>query len=141
MKRFFVSLISLVALFLSIFILTKVIPPLAELWAWFFITKEEVDSTITAGQAILIDFLTHLITYASVGAIFAFLNAWNSQNMHYAYIIISEVISLCLAVLLRFILDYYWIILIILGIILIIGVVMLFLARRKAKTEELNGEA
>ena len=140
MKRFFVPLISLVALFLSIFILTKVIPPLAELWAWFFITKEEVDSTITTGQAILIDILTHLITYFSVGVIFAFLNTWNSKNMHYACIIISEFISLCLTVLLRFILDYYWIILIILGIILTTGVVMLFIARRKTKTKELNDE-
>ena len=141
MKKIFAPLISIATFVFVVFLLSKIITPVAELLAWFFITKEEVSSTLTTGQAILIDILTHLITYASVGGIFAYLNAWNSQNMHYAYIIISEIISLCLAVLLRFILDYYWILLILLGIILTTGVIMFFLARRKNKTEELNGKA
>lgn len=135
MKKIFAPLISIATFVFVVFLLSKIITPVAELLAWFFITKEEVDSTITTGHAILIDILTHLITYASVGAIFAFLNAWNSQNMHYAYIIISEIISLCLAISLRFILDYYWIILILLGILLTTGVIMFFLARRKNKVD------
>lgn len=99
--------------------------------------NEEINAPITTGQAVLIDLITHLITYASVGAIFGSLGWFNGKAMHYGYVIISEVVALGLAILLRFILDYYWIIFIIVGVIVIttITIAIIFKLRNKKKEE------
>ncbi|MCR5349372.1 MAG: hypothetical protein K6E20_00115 [Acholeplasmatales bacterium] len=141
MKRLFAHIISFVVFLIVIFILSKVIKPVGDFLAWWFITKEEINAPISTGQAILIDLITHLITYASVGVIFGLLGWFNGKAMHYTYVIISEVVALGLAILLRFILDYYWILFIIVGVLfvtaVIIYVITKFNRRKKDKKEVL----
>ena len=141
MKKLFVPIISVVVFLVVIFILSYVIKPLGYFLAWWFITKEEINAPITTGQAFLIDLITHLITYASVGVIFGTIGWFDSDAMHVAYVIISEVIALALAILLRFILDYYWIIFIIVGVLFVTAVITCvitkFNRRKKVKKEVL----
>lgn len=136
MKKLFAPVISIVAFLVLIFILSYVIKPLGDFLAWWFITKEEINAPITTGQAILIDLITHLITYASVGAIFGLLGWFDGKTMHYTYVVISEVVALGLAILLRFILDYYWIIFIIVGVIVITTIIVSIILKVRNKKKE-----
>ena len=81
MKKLFAPIIAFVLFFVIIFILSKVVKTVGEFISWWFITKEEINAPITTGQAILIDIITHLITYASVGAIFVLLGYFDSDAM------------------------------------------------------------
>ena len=136
MKRLFAPIISIAAFLVVIFILSYVIKPLGDFLAWWFLTKEEINAPITTGQIILIDLITHLITYTSVGVIFGLLGWFNGKAMHYAYVIISEVVALGLAILLRFILDYYWIIFIIVGVIVITTIIVSIILKVRKKKKE-----
>lgn len=136
MKKLFAPIISIVAFLIVIFILSKFIPALANFLAWWFITKEEINAPISTGQAILIDLITHLITYASVGVIFGTIGWFDSDAMHVAYVIISEAIALALAILLRFILNYYWIIFIIIGVIVITTIIVSIILKVRNKKKE-----
>ena len=140
MKKLFAPIISIVAFLVVIYILLYVIKPLGDFFAWWFLTKEEINAPITTWQAIGIDAITHLITYASVGVIFGTIGWFDSDAMHVAYVIISEFVALALAILLRFILDYYWIIFIIVGVIVIatITFAIIFKVRNKKKEEAIE---
>lgn len=131
MKKLLTPIISAVVFFVLIFILSYIIKPVGDFLAWWFITKEEINAPITTGQAVLIDLITHSITYISVGAIFGLLGKFNGKAMHVAYIIISESISLALAILLRVILDYYWVIFIIVGAIIMMAVLVFIVYKVK----------
>ena len=119
-----------------LYALSYVLPPIGEFLAWWFVTSETIKTSLTTGQVILIDLITHGITYLSVGAIFGFVGWWNSECMHYVYVAISEIVSLLLALLLRFIITYYWIIFIILGLLIVLGILFYFLAKKKTKEEQ-----
>lgn len=136
MKKIFAPIISFVVFLVVIFILSKVIKPVEDFLAWWFITKEEINAPITTGQAVLIDLITHLITYASVGALFGTIGCFNGKAMHYAYVIISEMVALGLAILLRFILDYYWIIFIVVGVIVIVTITLAIIFKLGNKKKE-----
>ena len=136
MKKAFGPILSIIGLLLAAFILSKVVPAVGTFFAWFFITKEEMEAPLTTGEIVIIDIITHLVTYSLVGVIFGFSGKWDKQNMHYVYVIISGVISLGLAVLLRFIIDYYWILLIILGICLVAVGIILIKIRKNSKAEK-----
>ena len=136
MRKLFAPFIAIAAFIIAIVFLAYVFPPLMEFLAWWFVTKETVSAPLSTGQTILIDVVTHLITYASVGVLFGFLGWWNKDAMHIVYVVISEVISLLLALLLRFIIDYYWIIFIILGVLLITAIVLFIILKSKEKKEE-----
>ncbi len=109
-----------------------------EFLAWWFLAKETVSAPLSTGQTVLIDIITHIITYISVGAIFGFLGWFDKKAMHYAYVAISEVVSLGLLVLLRFIIDYYWIIFIILGVLIVTAVTLFVILRTKDKNDNEN---
>ena len=132
MKKLFAPFISIGLFILFIYILSYVLEPVANFLAWFFLTKKEVENTLTTGQAILIDIFTHIATYSIVGAIFNALGAFDKNGMHLLYVIISELISLGLAILMRFIIDYYWIIFIILGI-MVLTVIGFYLYKKYRK--------
>ena len=136
MRKLFAPFIAVVAFIIAIVFLAYVFPPLMEFLAWRFVTKESVSAPLFTWQTILIDIVTHLITYASVGVIFGFLGWWNKDAMHIVYVVISEVISLLLALLLRFIIEYYWIIFIILGVLLVTAIVLFVILKSKEKKEE-----
>ena len=131
MKKVFAPILGILAFVITIYFLSYVVPPLFEFLAWWFLTKETITAPLSTGQAVLIDIITHVVTYVSVGVLFGFLGWWNSDAMHVAYIIGSEVISILLALLLRFIIDYYWILFIILGL-LIVGAIVLYILTKKA---------
>lgn len=136
MRKLFAPFIAIAVFIIAIVFLAYVFPPLMEFLAWWFATKEAVSAPLSTGQTILIDIVTHLITYASIGVIFGFLGWWDKDAMHIVYVVISEVISLLLALLLRFIIDYYWIIFIILGVLLITAIVLFIILKSKEKKEE-----
>lgn len=136
MKKLFAPVISLVVFLFLIFILSSFIPALANFLAWWFITKEEINAPITTGQAVIIDLITHAITYVSVFIIFATLDWWNSKAMHYIYVVISEVVALGLAILMRFIIDYYWIIFIIIGVVIVASIIITVIIRTQKKKKE-----
>ncbi len=133
MKKLLAPFISIIAFLLIIFIFSYVFPPIANFLAWWFITKEEINAPISTGQAVIIDIITHAITYGAVGMIFSTLGWFNGKAMHITYVAISEVIALSLALLMRFIIDYYWIIFIIIGVLLIGAIVLYVLTSRKNK--------
>lgn len=137
MKKILSPFIAIAVLFAILFFLSYVFPPLMEFLAWWFLTKETITAPLSTGQAVLIDILTHAITYISVGVLFGFLGWWNSDAMHVVYVIGSEVISLLLALLLRFIIDFYWILFIVLGLLVVAAIVLFILAKKKEKKEEL----
>ena len=130
MKKIFAPLLSIVGLLVAIFVLSYVVPPVAWFLEWYFILKEEITAPITTGQAVIIDLITHLITYSFVGAVFGLFRCWDKDAMRIVYVIISEIVSLGLALLLRAILDYYWILFIILGVFLI-GMTVIYIINKK----------
>lgn len=136
MKKIFAPIIGALAFLGILYFLSYVLPPLAEFLAWWFVTSETIKAPLTTAQVIIIDLITHGITYLSVRVIFGFIGWWNSECMHYVYVVISEVVSLLLALLLRFIITYYWIIFIILGLLIVLGILFYFLARKKTKEEQ-----
>ena len=136
MKKLFAPFVAIAAFIIAIVFLAYVFPPLMEFLAWWFVTKEAVSAPLSTGQTILIDIVTHLITYASVGVIFGFLGWWNKDTMHIVYVVVSEVISLLLVLFLRFIIEYYWILFIILGALLIVAIVLFVILKSKEKKEE-----
>ena len=140
MKKLFAPIFSFAAFLFLLFILSNFIPALANFLAWWFITKEEINAPITTGQAVLIDIITHLITYASVGVLFGVLGWFNGKVMHIVYVVVSEVVALGLAILLRFILDYYWIIFIIVGVIVMTTIIVsiIYKVRNKKKEEAIQ---
>lgn len=132
MKKLFEPLISIGLFILVIYILSYVLKPVANFLAWFFLTKKEVEITLTTGQVILIYIFTHIVTFGIVGAVFNVLGVFDKNGMHLLYVIISELISLGLAILMRFTIEYYWIIFIILGIMILIAIgFYLYKKRRK----------
>ena len=137
MRKVFAPILGILAVVVTLYFLSYVVPPLFEFLAWWFLTKETVTAPLSTGQAVLIDVITHAVTFISVGVLFGFLGWWNSDVMHVVYVIGSEVISLLLALLLRFIIDYYWILFIILGLLVIAAVVLFILTKKKEKKEEL----
>lgn len=145
MEKFKKVGVSIIGILLFIFvilpILSKVIKPLGEFLAWWFITKEEINAPITTTQAIIIDVATHFITYIAVGIIFGTIGWFDSDVMHYAYVVISELIALGLAILLRFILDYYWIIFVIIGIFFLTAIIIYLVHKNieyKIESDEIN---
>ena len=136
MKKICASISGVIVVVAILYVLSYVLPPLARFLAWWFVTSETIKAPLTTGQAILIDIITHGITYLSVGAIFGFLGWWNSDCMHYVYVAISEVISLLLALLMRFIINYYWVIFIVLGLLIGLGILFYFLPNKKPKEEQ-----
>lgn len=133
MKKLLAPFISIIAFLLIIFIFSYVFPPIANFLAWWFITKEEINAPISTGQAVIIDLITHAITYSAVGMIFSALGWFNGKAMHITYVVISEVIALGLSLLMRFIIDYYWIIFLIMGALLIGAIVLYVLNSRKGR--------
>ena len=138
MKRILAPLIALGLLFLLAFFLQNVFPPLVNFLAWFYLTKETISAPITTGQAIVIDIATHFITYSFVGSLFGLFGSCDEKWMHVVYVIASEVVSLTLVVPLRFILDYYWILIIVLGVLLIGAITLYILTKKKEKKELAN---
>lgn len=138
MKRVLAPFIALGFLFLLAFFLQNVFPPLVNFLAWFYLTKETISAPITTGQAIAIDIATHFLTYGFVGSLFGFFGWYDKDGMHIVYVIVSEIVSLVLVVLLRFILDYYWILIIILGVLLIGAIALYILTKKKEKKELAN---
>ena len=140
MKKIFSPILGVLAVVGTLFILSYVVPPLLEFFAWWFLTSETIKAPLTTGQAVLIDLITHGITYLCVGAIFGFLGWWNSDCMHYVRITVSEIISLGLALVMRFIITYYWIIFIVLGLLVGLGILFYFLPKKKPKEEQKDEE-
>ena len=136
MKKIFGPIIGVLTFVGILYFLSYVLPPLAEFLGWWFVTSETIKAPLTTGQVILIDLITHGITYLTVGVIFGSIGWWNSECMHYVYIVISEVISLLLALLLRFIIAYYWIIFIVLGLFVLLGILFYFLPKKEVKEEQ-----
>ncbi len=133
MKKILAPVIAVLTVFAMILIFSYVFPWLASFLSWWFITKEEINAPISTGQAVLIDIITHLVTYAAVGALFGYFDWFNGKAMHYAYAIISEAIALALAVLLRFIWNYYWIIFIVLGLLIILLIVFVIVNSKRKR--------
>ena len=136
MKNLFGPFISLAGFFLAIFILTKVVPGVMNFFEWWFLTSESVTSVLNTEQIVFIDTITHIVTYSAVGTIFGFFNYWDKKAMHYVYVIISEIVALALAVMLRFILDYYWIIFIIIGVFLLIALTFYIISKKKKEKKD-----
>ena len=135
MNKVFAPLLGIGSLVLAAFILTEVVAPVAEFFAWFYLTKQELESALSTGQVVAVDTLTHIITYTAVGALFSWLRAWDSEKMSIVYFIISETLSLGFMVLLRWLITYYWILLIILGVVLVAGVALIVLNIKRKKEE------
>lgn len=140
-NRFLGPIMPIIVLLLVAFIFSKVIPAVESFFEWFFITKEEMSAPLTTGQVIIIDIITHLITYYLVGVLFELSGKWNKRDMHYVSLIISEAVSLGLAVMLRFIIDYYWVLFILWGIFAVaLGIVFIKTRKNtKAKEDKISG--
>ncbi len=133
MKRVISFLFKLAAIVLLLFFLAHLLPPLMDFFAWLFLTKEEAEVPLSSFWSIIIAIAAHLATFSLVGSIFEFLGWFNSSAMKITYVVISEIIALALVLLLRFILDYYWVILIVLAVFVLAGVIVFWLLFRKKK--------
>lgn len=136
MNKIFAPLLGIGSLLLAAFILTEVVAPVAEFFAWFYLTKQELESALSTGQVVALDALTHIITYTAVGALFSWLRAWNSEKMSIVYFIISEILSLGFMLLLRWLITCYWILMVVLGIVLVAGLILIALNIKRKKEEE-----
>lgn len=135
MKKVCAPILGILAFVVAIYFLSYVVPPLFEFLAWWFLTKETITAPLSTGQAVLIDIITHVITYISVGVLFGFLGWWNSDAMHVVYVIGSEVVLLLLALLLRFIINYYWILFIVLGLLVVGAIILSILTKKKGNKD------
>lgn len=140
MRKVFAPIIGIVAAIALLYFLSYFVPPLFEFLAWWFLTKETITAPLSTGQAVLIDIITHAVTYISVGVLFGFLGWWNSDVMHVVYVIGSEVVSLLLALLLRFIIEYYWVLFIVLGLLIAGAIVLFILTKKKEKRDDAEEE-
>jgi len=135
MRKVFAPILGILVFVVVIYILSYVVPPLFEFLAWWFLTKETATAPLSTGQAVLIDIITHAIIYIFVGILFGFMGWWDSDVMHVVYVIGSEVVSLLLALLLRFIIHYYWILFIILGLLVVGAVILSILTKKEDNTD------
>lgn len=88
-------------------------------FAWLFMLNM-TSSEVTLGGAIIVRIVTFAISYTAVGALFDWLDWFNSRAMHLVYFIISTIVSFVLCYIVMLIETYWKLISIIFGIIICI---------------------
>ena len=125
-----VSVVVSIVAFVILFFLLKHLSQIADFILWFYLLKEGLSAPITTIQVILIDSITHVLTFLFVGSAFAYFGWWDKNAMKALYVIVSEIISLVLIVLVRLFINYYWILFVVLGLFVIALIVFEILKKR-----------
>ena len=125
-----VSVVVSIVAFVILFFLLKHLSQIVDFILWFYLLKEGLSAPITTIQVILIDSITHVLTFLFVGSVFAYFGWWNKNTMEALYVIVSEIISLVLIVLVRLFINYYWILFVVLGLFVIALIVFEILKKR-----------
>ena len=131
-----VSVVASIAAFIILFFLLKNLSQIVDFILWFYLLKEGLSAPINTIQVILIDSITHILTFLLVGSVFAYLGWWDKNAMKVLYAIVSEIVSLVLIVLVRFFINYFWVLFIILGLFAIALIVLEILKKRISKNKK-----
>lgn len=135
------TLASYVALILLIFLCTSgLIEPITKVFVWL-ITLQFNSPDISIFGQLVAKYGTWIIAYSLVGVLFNALGWFNSTAMKIVYFILSTIISFLLSWVIMVLENYLWIIAIVIGVLLILGLgilIMLFIYNKKKSVEEAN---
>ena len=140
MKKTLASFVALIAL---IFLCTSgLIEPITKVFVWLITLQFDSPNISIFGQLVA-KYGTWIITYSLVGVLFNALGWLNSTAMKIVYFILSTIISFLLSWLIMILESYLWIIAIVIGVILVIGLgvfvtLLIYNKKKKAKEETQN---
>lgn len=110
-----------IGLIVLIFLCTSgLIEPITKVFVWL-ITLDSKSPDISIFGQLVAKYGTWIITYSLVGVMFNALGWFNSTAMKIVYFIISTIVSFLLSWLIMVLESYLWVIAIIIGVILVIG--------------------
>ena len=126
-----------------IFLCTSgLIEPITKVFVWL-ITIDSNSPDISIFGQLVAKYGTWIITYSLVGILFRSLGWFNSTAMKIVYFILSTIISFLLSWLIMVLENYLWIIAIIIGVLLVVGLgvfitLLIYNKKKKAKEETQN---
>ncbi len=132
-----------IGLIVLIFLCTSgLIEPITKVFVWL-ITIDSNSPDISIFGQLVAKYGTWIITYSLVGVLFNALGWFNSTAMKIVYFILSTIISFLLSWLIMILESYLWIIAIVIGVILVIGLgvfvtLLIYNKKKKAKEETQN---
>lgn len=132
-----------IGLIILIFLCTSgLIEPITKVFVWL-ITIDSNSPDISIFGQLVAKHGTWIITYSLVGILFRSLGWFNSTAMKIVYFILSTIISFLLSWLIMVLENYLWIIAIIIGVLLVVGLgvfitLLIYNKKKKAKEETQN---
>lgn len=132
-----------IGLIILIFLCTSgLIEPITKVFVWL-ITIDSNSPDISIFGQLVAKYGTWIITYSLVGILFRSLGWFNSTAMKIVYSILSTIISFLLSWLIMVLENYLWIIAIIIGVLLVVGLgvfitLLIYNKKKKAKEETQN---
>ena len=132
-----------IGLIILIFLCTSgLIEPITKVFVWL-ITIDSNSPDISIFGKLVAKYGTWIITYSLVGILFRSLGWFNSTAMKIVYFILSTIISFLLSWLIMVLENYLWIIAIIIGVLLVVGLgvfitLLIYNKKKKAKEETQN---
>ena len=132
-----------IGLIILIFLCTSgLIEPITKVFVWL-ITIDSNSPDISIFGQLVAKYGTWIITYSLVGILFRSLGWFNSTAMKIVYFILSTIISFLLSWLIMVLENYLWIIAIIIGVLLVVGLgvfitLLIYNKKKKAKEETQN---
>lgn len=132
-----------IGLIILIFLCTSgLIEPITKVFVWL-ITIDSNSPDISIFGQLVAKYGTWIITYLLVGILFRSLGWFNSTAMKIVYFILSTIISFLLSWLIMVLENYLWIIAIIIGVLLVVGLgvfitLLIYNKKKKAKEETQN---
>ena len=132
-----------IGLIILIFLCTSgLIEPITKVFVWL-ITIDSNSPDISIFGQLVAKYGTWIITYSLVGILFRLLGWFNSTAMKIVYFILSTIISFLLSWLIMVLENYLWIIAIIIGVLLVVGLgvfitLLIYNKKKKAKEETQN---
>lgn len=132
-----------IGLIVLIFLCTSgLIEPITKVFVWL-ITLDSKSPDISIFGQLVAKYGTWIITYSLVGVLFNALGWFNSTTMKIVYFIASTIISFLLSWLIMILESYLWIIAIVIGVILVIGLgvfvtLLIYNKKKRAKEETQN---
>ena len=132
-----------IGLIILIFLCTSgLIEPITKVFVWL-ITIDSNSPDISIFDQLVAKYGTWIITYSLVGILFRSLGWFNSTAMKIVYFILSTIISFLLSWLIMVLENYLWIIAIIIGVLLVVGLgvfitLLIYNKKKKAKEETQN---
>lgn len=115
-------------------IIGHIFPVLTDFVMWWLKLDNYATEKMPTWGLIVLDLMVAPVVYLCVGTIFDALGRYDKGAMHYTNLLLSSVLTVGVSLVVRFFIDYWWIMLIVIGV----GIVVIVLIKTcKSKRKEI----